>query len=64
VRGQDGKPVIFAQRLKQSGMFWSESGATCVLNFRTLLLSNRFDSFWKDRLKTQAAKNDSLALTA
>lgn len=53
---------VVGKRLKQSGMFWSESGATCVLNFRTLLLSNRFDSFWRDRLNTHASRNDSLAL--
>ena len=55
---------VVGKRLKQSGMFWSVSGATCVLNFRTLLLSNRFDSFWKDRLNTHVAKNDALALVA
>jgi hypothetical protein len=55
---------VVGKRLKQSGMFWSEAGATCVLNFRTLLLSNRFDSFWKDRHNAHAAKNDALALVA
>src|SRR5262245_2533756 len=55
---------VVGKRLKQSGMFWSEAGATCVLNFRTLLLSNRFDSFWKDRLNAHAAKNDALTLVA
>jgi hypothetical protein len=28
---------VVGKRLKQSGMFWSEPGATCVLNFHTLL---------------------------
>ncbi len=55
---------VVGKRLKQSGMFWSEDGATCVLNFRTLLLSNRFDPFWKDRLNSHVAKNDTLALVA
>jgi len=55
---------VVGKRLKQSGMFWSEPGATCVLNFRTLLLSNRFDLFWKDRQNLHAAKNDALALVA
>lgn len=55
---------VVGKRLKQSGMFWSEPGATCVLNFRTLLLSNRFDSFWKDRHNAHAAKNDALTLVA
>jgi len=49
---------------KQSGMFWSESGATCVLNFRTLLLSQRFDAFWKHRHNVHAARNDCLPLAA
>lgn len=55
---------VVGKRLKQSGMFWSEAGATCVLNFRTLLLSNRFDSFWKDRHNAHTAKNDALTLVA
>jgi hypothetical protein len=55
---------VVGKRLKQSGMFWSEAGATCVLNFRTLLLSNRFDSFWKDRHNAHTAKNDPLTLVA
>jgi hypothetical protein len=59
-----GCKTVIGKRLKQSGMFWSESGATCVLNFRTLLLSGRFDAFWTDRINTHAAKNDALALSA
>jgi hypothetical protein len=55
---------VVGKRLKQSGMFWSESGATSVLNFRTLLLSRRFDQFWIDRANASAARNDSLALPA
>jgi hypothetical protein len=43
-------------------MFWSEEGAIGVLNFRTLLLSGRFDAFWKDRGNAHAAKNDVLSL--
>jgi len=55
---------VIGKRLKQSGMFWSESGATCVLNFRTLLLSQRFDAFWKHRHNVHAARNDCLPLAA
>ena len=55
---------VIGKRLKQSGMFWSEPGATCVLNFRTLLLSRRFDAFWKHRQNTHAALNDALPLAA
>ena len=59
-----GCRTVVGKRLKQSGMFWSESGATCVLNFRTLLLSRRLDAFWVDRANAAAARNDSLALAA
>ena len=59
-----GCKTVVGKRLKQSGMFWSESGATCVLNFRTLLLSNRFDEFWKHRHNHHAAKNDALPFAA
>lgn len=59
-----GCRTVVGKRLKQSGMFWSEEGATGVLNFRTLLLSGRFDAFWKDRANTHAAKNDVLSLGA
>ena len=55
---------VIGKRLKQSGMFWSEPGATSVLNFRTLLLSRRFDAFWKQRQNTHAARNDCLPLAA
>lgn len=59
-----GCKTVVGKRLKQSGMFWSESGATCVLNFRTLLLSQRFDAFWRDRQNQSSARNDVLALPA
>ena len=55
---------VVGKRLKQSGMFWSESGATCVLNFRTLLLSQRFDAFWKHRHNVHSSRNDCLGLAA
>lgn len=59
-----GCKTVVGRRLKQSGMFWSESGATCVLNFRTLLLSHRLDQFWIDRANASAARNDTLSLAA
>lgn len=43
-----GKSVI-GQRLKESGMFWTEAEATSVLNLRLALKSNRWDECW-DRL--------------
>lgn len=59
-----GCRTVVGKRLKQSGMFWSEHGATCVLNFRTLLLSQRFDAFWTDRVNSRSAQNDPLPLAA
>ena len=58
-----GCKTVVGKRLKQSGMFWSESGATAVLNFRTLLLSGRFDAFWTDRANAHAARNDVLTFS-
>jgi hypothetical protein len=49
------------QATKQSGMVWSETGAKCVLNFRTLLLSERSDAFWGDFQNGSSARNDVLA---
>lgn len=59
-----GCRTVVGTRLKQSGMFWSEAGATGVLDFRTLLLSGRFDDFWRDRANAHAARNDVLTLGA
>jgi hypothetical protein len=59
-----GCRTVVGKRLKQSGMFWSQQGATDVLNFRTLLLSQRFDAFWTDRINAHAARNDALSLCA
>jgi len=55
---------LVGRRLKQGGMFWSVFGATCVLDFRSLLLSHRFDLFWTHRANAYAARNDTLSLVA
>ncbi len=44
-----GCKAVIGQRLKHSGMFWSETGAQSVLTLRCLLMSNRWDLCW-DRL--------------
>jgi len=41
-----GCKTVVAKRLKNSGMFWSLQGAQNILDLRTSLLSNRFDSQW------------------
>ena len=40
---------VIGQRLKNSGMFWTETGATNVLNLRCALKGNRWNECW-DRL--------------
>jgi len=59
-----GCRTIIAKRCKQSGMFWGQPGADKVLAFRCIHSSRRLDSFWKDRLNSRAANNDSLPLAA
>lgn len=44
-----GCKAVIGQRLKESGMFWTESGATSVLALRCALKGNRWDECW-DRL--------------
>lgn len=41
-----GCRAVIGQRLKQSGMFWSQSGAESILGLRCALMSNRWDECW------------------
>jgi hypothetical protein len=59
-----GCKTVIGARCKQSGMFWSQSGAENTLAFRCIHSSNRLDEFWKHRLNTKAAANDCLPLAA
>jgi len=59
-----GCKTIIGSRCKQSGMFWGQSGAENILALRCIHTSHRLDAFWKDRLNSHAARNDSLALAA
>ncbi len=52
--------AVIGQRLKNSGMFWTESGAKNVLDLRCALKSNRWDECWdrlhdSNRLRLRAA---------
>ena len=47
--------TLVAQRLKGSGMHWSERGLSHILSIRTALLSHRYDEFWISRLVLAAA---------
>lgn len=46
-----GCKAVVGQRLKQSGMFWSETGAQNILSLRCTLLSNVWDLCW-DQLQS------------
>ena len=44
-----GCRVAIGQRLKQSGMHWSERGANAIIALRCTKLSGRFEDFWERR---------------
>jgi hypothetical protein len=41
--------TVVAQRLKQSGMFWTTRGANSILALRCWRLNRRFEGYWADR---------------
>jgi hypothetical protein len=59
-----GCKTVIGGRCKQSGMFWSKSGAENILALRCLHSSRRLKDFWKYRLNQHAARNDTLPLAA
>lgn len=50
-----GCKTVIGRRLKQSGMFWSQSGAENILSLRCLVLGPHFDQAWNE-LRTINAK--------
>lgn len=44
-----GCRTVIGERLKQSGMRWSVSGANAILALRCCILSGRFEDFWTSR---------------
>jgi hypothetical protein len=42
-----GCKSIIGQRLKQSGMHWTVSGANSILALRCILRSGRWEDFWE-----------------
>lgn len=59
-----GCKTVIGARCKQSGMFWSKSGAENILALRCIHSSRRLEEFWKDRLNERAARNDALPFAA
>jgi len=41
-----GCRAVVGQRLKESGIFWSEAGAQSVLDLRCILMCNQWDLCW------------------
>lgn len=44
-----GCRTVVGQRLKQSSMHWTVSGANNIIALRCSLLSNRWEDFWEHR---------------
>jgi hypothetical protein len=44
-----GCKTVVAHRLKQSGMFWSVTGANSILALRCSHLNGRFEDYWESR---------------
>ncbi len=59
-----GCKTVIGGRCKQSGMFWSESGAENILALRCIHSSRRLEEFWRHRLNDRASRNDPLPLAA
>lgn len=59
-----GCKTVVGSRCKQSGMFWSQTGAENILRLRCIKLSRSWENFWKCRANTHAAQNDLLPLAA
>ena len=51
-----GCKSVIGRRFKQSGMFWSETGAEDLLSLRCQILGTRFDDIWKARAPILAKK--------
>ena len=43
-----GCRTLVAQRLKNSGMFWTLDGANAIIALRCIIQSNRFEQFWEN----------------
>lgn len=51
-----GCKTVVGERLKCSGMHWTEEGASHVLALRCLVLSGLFDTFWSDFVRQLASE--------
>lgn len=59
-----GCKTVVGQRMKNSGMFWSEKGGQGVLDLRCALLSDRLDPFFTSRAAGQGEADSERKLAA
>ena len=59
-----GCKTVIGQRMKCSGMFWSEEGGQGMLDLRCAFLSNRLDAFCQARATHHTAQNNFAKLAA
>lgn len=59
-----GCKTVIGQRMKCSGMFWSEAGGQGMLDLRCAFLSNRLDAFCKAHATHQITQNEMLKMAA
>lgn len=57
-----GCKTVVGRRLKQSGMFWSQSGAENILSLRCLVLGPHFDRAWKQLRAINASEQHKARL--
>lgn len=53
-----GCKTVIGRRLKQSGMFWSETGAADLLSLRCQIMGPHFDKVWKARADIRAKERE------
>jgi hypothetical protein len=51
-----GCKTVVGSRLKQSGMFWTVTGANAILALRCCHLNGRFEDYWESRREAVAAQ--------
>jgi hypothetical protein len=44
-----GCKTVIGSRLKQSGMFWTVSGANAIIALRCCCISGKFETYWEER---------------
>ena len=59
-----GCKTVIGQRMKCSGMFWSQEGGQGMLDLRCAFLSDRLETFCQARATDHAARNVPLKLAA